>query len=433
MIDMEPGLLEGLDEVDWAELGHAYGRAVDVPGQLTALCGPDATARESALMSLFGNIFHQGTRYSASPYAVPFLARIALAGPQSIRDGVLRLLTRLAIDWHDEYDLPRGIDIKAWRAAAAELTMDEALAWYDERIAAEPDKEKRGRLGEIRAEWAAGRLMGSRESALRSYDAVRAQLPALLPLLDDPEPAVRSAAAYLTAWFPEEAPAVLPCLLHRLRVEDSVAVRATALVAVGLLGDAALVPRLSPELDATEPLIRWAAATALARIGSTDGTAGLGPDLARAVIGELAAAAVRTPEPGIYYNEEDIPGYTGRSLLALADHDRETVIGGVADCLAGIRSRDHLDATARDALTVFFAGPAHDGRPCCTPLTELTEGQRRLLRALVKNGPWGRYGKQFEKCLTDRRLPDTRAGLRVYVGLPDDGLGGTEDEENIWG
>ncbi|MFI6059500.1 HEAT repeat domain-containing protein [Streptomyces sp. NPDC051286] len=427
MINSERGLLEGLHKVDWAELGHAYGRAQDVPEQLTALCSHDEAAREGALRSLFGNIFHQGTRYSASPYAVPFLARIALAGPHTVRDGVLSLLTRLAIDWHDEYDLPRGIDIKAWRAAAAELSMDEALAWYDEQIAAEPDEEKRNRIREIRAEWAAGRLMDSRASALLSYDAVRAELPGLLPLLDDPDPAIRTKTAYLSAWFPEEAAAILPLLLDRLRVKDSVTVTATALVAVGLLGDITLTSRLSPHLDATEPLIRWAAATALARIGSTKGATGLGTDLTEHVIAELAAAAVDTPKPDIDYNEGDTPGYISRSLLSLSNHDRESVLRGVADCLTAMPG-NHKGWTAKTAIAVAFAEPFHNGTP---PFAELTEGQQRLLQALVKAGPWGAYGKKFEETLRSRQMPDTRAALRVYVGLPNDGH--DERTECIWG
>ncbi|MEU5797338.1 hypothetical protein ABZ800_28000 [Streptomyces sp. NPDC047813] len=55
-------LLAGLDDIDWAALGHAYGSAEDVPGQLRTVCGLDEEARESAFRSLFGNIFHQGTR-----------------------------------------------------------------------------------------------------------------------------------------------------------------------------------------------------------------------------------------------------------------------------------------------------------------------------------------------------------------------------------
>ncbi|WP_329182845.1 hypothetical protein [Actinacidiphila glaucinigra] len=425
MINGQRDLLEGLDEVDWSELGHAYGRARDVPGQLAALCSQDEATREGALRSLFGNIFHQGTRYSASPYAVPFLARIALAGPREGRDGVLSLLTRLAIDWHDEYDLPGGIDIVAWRAAAAEFGLEEALAWYDERMAAEPDLEMRGVFWEIRAEWNAGRLMDSRASALLSYDAVRAGLPALLALLDDPDPVVRTRVAYLSAWFPEEAAAVLPRLLDRLGVEDCVTATATVLVAVGLLGDISLTSRLSAHLDATQPLIRWAAA-ALARIGSTQGATGLDPDLTRRVIGELAAAAADTPKPDVDYNEGDVPGYISRSLLSLTDHDRETVLRSVAHCLT-LMPRHHTNWTATAALAAAFADPFHDGTP---PFTELTEGQQRLLQALVKAGPWGEYGKKFEEGLNGRRLPDTRVTLREYVGLPDDGHDDTT--RDIW-
>src|SRR5262249_11361175 len=60
VVNSERGLLKGLGEVDWAELGHAYGRAQNVPGQLTALCGRDEAACDSALRALFSNIFHQG-------------------------------------------------------------------------------------------------------------------------------------------------------------------------------------------------------------------------------------------------------------------------------------------------------------------------------------------------------------------------------------
>ncbi|MFI6151536.1 hypothetical protein ACIBCA_02435 [Kitasatospora sp. NPDC051170] len=41
------------------------------------------------------------------------LARIAVAGPPGARLDALWLLTRLAVDWHDEYDLPLGINTAA--------------------------------------------------------------------------------------------------------------------------------------------------------------------------------------------------------------------------------------------------------------------------------------------------------------------------------
>ena len=55
--------LAGLDAVDWPALTHAYGPADDVHGQLRALCSPDPDERHKALDALYGNIFHQGSRY----------------------------------------------------------------------------------------------------------------------------------------------------------------------------------------------------------------------------------------------------------------------------------------------------------------------------------------------------------------------------------
>ncbi|MFJ3043172.1 hypothetical protein [Streptomyces tendae] len=38
--------LAGLDDIDWAALGHSYGSAEHVPGQLRTVCGLDEDARE---------------------------------------------------------------------------------------------------------------------------------------------------------------------------------------------------------------------------------------------------------------------------------------------------------------------------------------------------------------------------------------------------
>ncbi|WP_436771319.1 hypothetical protein [Yinghuangia sp. YIM S09857] len=310
-------LLAGLDDVDWAVLGHAYGSAENVPDQLRAVCGPDEEARKSAFRSLFNNIFHQGSRYSASPYAVPFLARIAVAGPPGARGDALLLLTRLAVDWHDEYDLPLGIDTAAWRAAA--VSPEESLRLFDEEIATETDQERLRNLREGRAYCAAGHPIDSREGALRSYDAVRARLPALFGLLGDPAPEIRTRTAYLLGWFPEEADAALPALLACLDRERDPVTAATVLVAVGLLADHDPDGRLRRHLDHGHRLPRWAAATALARLLVAHPTAA--PDLppTERITAELAAfGAGPVPEPATAHHDGDLHGYTVRSLLSLA-------------------------------------------------------------------------------------------------------------------
>jgi hypothetical protein len=64
-------VLEGLDDVDWTSLTHAYGPADDVPRCIRALASRRKKKREKPLWELFGNIWHQGTVYEATAAAVP--------------------------------------------------------------------------------------------------------------------------------------------------------------------------------------------------------------------------------------------------------------------------------------------------------------------------------------------------------------------------
>ncbi|MFH8469181.1 hypothetical protein [Streptomyces sp. NPDC017991] len=307
----------GLDDVDWAGLSHAYGSAEDVPGQLRALCGDDEAARERAFGSLFNNIFHQGSRCQASPVAIPFLARIAVAGPPAARADTMWLLTRLAVDWYDEYRLTTGIDTVAWRAAASECSPEKMLSWYDEQLGVETDEQQRRQLLDIRSWVAAGNSPDARWTALCSYDAVLAELPGLLALLDDVDPCLRTRIAYLSAWFPEAAPVTVPRLLALAAREHDAVVAATALVAVGLVGTPEHAAGLAPHLDSEDRLVRWAAATALARIASA-GRAGIGPALLDRAVAELtAAAAGPAPASATDYNEGDFHGHIERTLRAL--------------------------------------------------------------------------------------------------------------------
>src|SRR5262245_34803952 len=74
-------VLQGLDAVPWADLGHAYGSAADVPGLLRKLLDPDPKVRSETLWTLYGNVFHQGTRYRATAHVIPFLIEMC-ASPQ---------------------------------------------------------------------------------------------------------------------------------------------------------------------------------------------------------------------------------------------------------------------------------------------------------------------------------------------------------------
>ncbi|MCX4580785.1 hypothetical protein OHB41_48300 [Streptomyces sp. NBC_01571] len=334
MITADDDLLTGLDEVEWSNLNHAYGTAADVPGQLRALCGDDELARQQAVSSLFDHLAHQGSRCQASPYAVPFLARIALAGPDRAREDALELLTGLAVNWDEEREIIDGADIAAWRAEAAENSSDKLLPLYEEALATEQDEQRRRNLQDIRDWVAAGNPVDARDSSMRSYNAVLAELPALLDLLDDENPRVRTRTAYLLAWFPELADTSLPRLLGRAAHEANVVAKATSLVAVGILGTTALPGTLADDLDAEDGLVRWAAAIAIAQTARGAAAELDGPLLDRAVAELAAAAAAPAPVPATDYSQGDFHGHTADVLLALPPSP--TSRAAVAACLPSV-------------------------------------------------------------------------------------------------
>jgi len=75
-------MLEDLDNINWSQLNHAYGEASDVPDLIRKLSSQDKDEREKAVHELFGNIWHQGTIYEATSYAVPFLYEL-LRSPET--------------------------------------------------------------------------------------------------------------------------------------------------------------------------------------------------------------------------------------------------------------------------------------------------------------------------------------------------------------
>ncbi|MFF0390761.1 hypothetical protein ACFYS8_19035 [Kitasatospora sp. NPDC004615] len=84
-----------LDQVDWAELSHAYGSAEDVPELICGLYASEPAALDETVYELFGTVCHQGDVYAASGPAVPFLAHAARHGAGR-RVDVLLLLAMMA-------------------------------------------------------------------------------------------------------------------------------------------------------------------------------------------------------------------------------------------------------------------------------------------------------------------------------------------------
>ncbi|WP_448321681.1 HEAT repeat domain-containing protein [Streptomyces sp. CO7] len=406
--------LTGLDAVDWSQLEHAYGPAEDVPAQLRDLCSEDADVRGKAMHALYGNIFHQGSRYQATAAAVPFIARMAAEVSLPDRHEFLTMLAALAIGY-DESHLPAGLDVTGWRRELAEFRArgpEEMRAEYDAWVEAAADEGDR-RVREMRRDmFDHEQHLAAAEAELAAYDAVRGQLPTLFPLLADDDADVRAATAYLVAWFPEAAPQALPRLLDVLDAEPEPATLATALVAAGLLGDPSLVDRLTSFLTADEPLVRWAAAIALARLIAT----GAECTESAGVLTELAAAQADPPEPEVPFHEGDLRAYAASSLTLLADRYPDEALDAVTDGLAATSGPDTFPV-AEAALRLAFGEPAPHGLP---PFGELTPPQQRLIRTLASLGSDTWRWANFCSIVRAWRLPQQREEMRAYAGLPDE-------------
>jgi hypothetical protein len=306
--------LDGVDDVPWGELEMAGGSAADIPRALRALVTGDDDEINTALEDL-QSLCHQWTVWSASAYAVPFLARLAAAGISSVE--LLDLLATIA----------RSDD--EWR--------------HDGRPVADPG-----------------------DAARR---AIAAQAGVLAPLLDSPDAMVRMTAARALAQC-RDASQSFPRLFSRWDREKSPSVRCTLLQGMSVLDPArtaGLASEVAGFIDAAERLVAaWACVTG-GMVWSPElraaGTAWLSEGL------ELAQGWWEEPYPGV---EAPFAGL----LCALADRgDAHIAVGLAVDALASAtdaRGREAALDGANDlaqryripipelaaALTRLAAGPA---------------------------------------------------------------------------
>lgn len=205
-------MLEGLDDIKWKDLKHAFGSAADVPANLRGLCAePGAAAHKEALQALCGSIYHQRTVYEATQYAVPFLIEIARSPSTHDREGVLALI--------------------------------EAIA---------------GSLNSYPVE----------KHLQESRQAIKQHLDSLFDLLQDQSPAIRIGAAHVIVRFPEEYEKIETEFLHLLEKESSELFRAGVLYLFGRLSKVSnnVLPLLLNAGDGNRLLERQASHIAIAML-----------------------------------------------------------------------------------------------------------------------------------------------------------------------
>ena len=387
-------MLERLHTVDWNALTHAYGPADDVPELLRALAAADRQARKDAYWELYGNIFHQGTRYPATAPAVPFLLELLADPATPDRPELLLLLTHL---------------VTGQFSVAADPTM----------YAGEPDDGHALAHGDVEDYGAILRDI---------YRAAEAGLPLYLQLVQHADTAsLRAAAAHLLACLWTRAAASVPVLRAQLARETGVPARATLAFALGRLQD---IAGPDPQLLALHerdpaPLVRLLAAVGLVRAAGSDA-----PDAAVATL----IAAVHDPDavPGydeLPCGERDLPGDIGYVLRTLPPELGRRALPAL--CAALRRAEDFGTMGLVEAMLAFTfgeppPGPRDDAdddvpedmsqTPAMLDPATLGAEQRRVLTTMAETHELWTIGNLFF-VLRSYGIPTRREELAALLGL----------------
>ncbi|WNM32633.1 HEAT repeat domain-containing protein [Streptomyces sp. Li-HN-5-11] len=279
-------MFDGLHDIDWASMEHAYGTAEEVPALLRALRSPDAVERHKALDRFYGAVHHQGSVYPPTAASLPFLLELAADGATPERAAVVALLVSIGRESLERGFEDDGTEIEYYPPTGCV----QAVAFLRERGAQFAD------------------------------------------LARDPDPDVRLAAIGGLGLFLDNADQATVMLRERLAAEQGTAARLRIVEAAATL--ALRVPAaLQPVLDwlaglATDPALgpvaRLGALVQQTRCAPDD----IGEDVVAAAVGLLRESAralpVRPIAPAPSRPAPPTEGVAPQIVAAFADLDHRT-------------------------------------------------------------------------------------------------------------
>lgn len=325
-------MFESLDDVPWAMLATTYANGEQIPACLRQLTDSDVNVRVAALHRLVDDVFHQGTRYSASPYVIPFLSELCAAPATPDRGKLLELWGLIAFSYYDSRMLPEWSD---------------GTQVYDN--------------GTIKP-WLAGTPYA--DILASAYYETLSGLPVLQALLNDKEETVRAHTAKLLGALVTVRDEVVPALKMRLGHESSAKVRTSIVFALGMQeASGTLRNVLAKE---SEAMVQCMAACQLARVSP------------ESMLVKPLMAFIQTPIDGY----EHVPGAGGKSmddaahaLLYLPLTSLQEAIPALCERLTQARSFDVVPVV--EALLVAVFEKQREKR------NVLNEKQKQVLRYLV--------------------------------------------------
>jgi hypothetical protein len=380
-------MLEKLDQVEWSKLSHAYGFADDVPALIRDLASSNPKVRQNAMHELYGNIWHQGTVYEATAYAVPFLAELLNSDKVTDKNQILLFLSALA-NGHSYLDVHQHLPL--FKSAVAEKT---TTAQWEAQLAQE-------------LEW-----------VKKAAEAVKLEIAVYLRLLADDDSLVRDAAANLLASLGGPEPRTAREIKDRLTAERDQTVRASLLLSLG----AVCKPESEEhqtivDLSENDPSssVRLAGALSLLRV-SPDRIPG---HALHTIMDSIENPDAYSAIEKSCWAEGEIVAFVSNYLGLLPPEDSEAVQDLLEKALP-LQKPFQSIPVVETLLRLAFRGPISPG----TLFSGLDGRQRRVLQCLAENRHfWGvPIGKTFAEnanssmLMRSYNLPDRLNKLEAYL------------------
>ncbi len=390
-------MLEGLDKIDWENLEHAYGSASDVPQLIRDLASDDADKRDQALYELYGNIFHQGTRYQATPYAIPFIFELIREPSIPDRADLIKFTVDLALGYPEAY-LPKGPNVDDWAIDADQLR----------------EEAKSENLEEVDDDW-----LKHIDSFIDSYKASLKEVPTYYKSLDSTDPDTKLMSVFALAWFREEAKNSVIKVRNLIKKEMNNNLIANSLICLSML-DSYLEDKSDEQLfrkyllESKSTLIKISAAVAL--INTLEEDVDLEP--VDYLIKQIPSIVEDNLSPYEFpWNDGDLLGYLSEVIKFYAVQSPEVVVPALCKVLSNLTGMKAHNITYSLLWIVFPEIPEEK----VWTLKQLNKYQKMVLKVLAENtNIWKKTDLGYDsmgELMREYRLPTNRLNLRKMLHL----------------
>ncbi|WP_338763874.1 hypothetical protein WAF17_20595 [Bernardetia sp. ABR2-2B] len=397
-------MLEKLDTIPWSELKHAYGSAANIPNDLHNLASSDEKTCDQALSGLYGNIFHQGTRYTATPYAIPFLFELIENETTHNRAELIYYIINLALGYEEAY-LVEGINPAQIKAELKEAHKTMSL----EEI---KDSKEYGY---------------SYLALLDCYSFVEERIPILWEIIEKTPKSFNNevennknrklinSAIYASAWFAEKGTTSIELIKRQIPVLTHENDIANCILAIGLLSKNTEpkidISFLEAYLDSTSVLLKTSAAIALIKYPLTN-------QIIEILIDSITSNEELRKINEIPFNDGNINGYASGMLSGYAQTQEEEQRILLAFC----QVLEKLNMYQATETTGFVLDILNRNRTIPikeTDVNNLEKNEIIALRAIANSKGWGEGDMSFANfslMMRDAGLPSEKEELIEYLG-----------------